>query len=472
MPRTRARALVAVTLLGVMATASPMVATAAVDPPVTVSPPSPFARGCALPARFDVAYGNAEAEPHLAVDPTDPGTLVAAWQQDRRPDGGARGILTATSRDGGNTWLHPPAPAFTRCTGATATAFGSAFPTVSDPWLSIGPDGRVYLTALAVGATDRPRSAILAATSADHGLTWSAPVSLIADPGGSAFNDKNSVTADPTRPGVAYTTWTRVAPSGAATFLSRTADGGATWDRPRAILFPTVGGLDQGHQIVVLPDGTLVDVFVRRGFPSDQQMAIRSTDGGETWAAPIPIATLPRPRGVVDPFDGRAVRTGGGLPDVAVAGTGALYVTWEQQQSRLPARVMLAASSSGGLTWSTPRRVNANRRVHAFTPSVAVAADGTVGVAYFDFTSDRPGRRPLLTDVWFTRSTNGGASFTRRERLRQASFDLRNAPRTERGFFLGDYHGLVATGSAFHALFTVAPGRRGDRTRIVATTVR
>lgn len=149
-----------------------------------------------------------------------------------------------------------------------------------------------------------------------------------------------------------------------------------------------------------------------------------------------------------------------------------MYVVWEETPRAGAARIVLTSSTDGGLTWTPPRRVSSDRRTQAFTPSVAVAADGTVAVTYDDFSADRPRRRPLLTSVWFARSTNGGLTFGRRERLRPQPFDLRQAPRTDRGWFLGDYQGLVAAGGVFHALFTVVPGRLGDRTRIIATTIR
>jgi hypothetical protein len=55
-----------------------------------------------------------------------------------------------------------------------------------------------------------------------------------------------------------------------------------------------------------------------------------------------------------------------------------------------------------GLTWSPKIQINRVPATQAFTPSVAVAADGTVGVTYYDFrnNTDTPG---LPTDYWFVR---------------------------------------------------------------------
>jgi hypothetical protein len=72
-----------------------------------------------------------------------------------------------------------------------------------------GADGR--------GGARRPGGA------RDGGASWSSPALL--DAGGHGFNDKPSITADPTRPGTAYAVWTL---EGAA-FMSRTRDAGASW---------------------------------------------------------------------------------------------------------------------------------------------------------------------------------------------------------------------------------------------------
>src|SRR5437667_225748 len=67
----------------------------------------------------------------------------------------------------------------------------------------------------------------------------------------------------------------------------------------------------------------------------------------------------------------------------------------------------LARSTDGGLTWSTPERINRDPSVTAFEPSVAVRSDGTIGVTYFDFRSNTPDIATLPTDYWIARSTDG-----------------------------------------------------------------
>jgi hypothetical protein len=80
------------------------------------------------------------------------------------------------------------------------------------------------------------------------------------------LNDKESVTADPTKPNDAYATWDRlVSPSTSANpsafihtpafrgpaMFSKTTDGGVTWSTGRPIFDPGTKNQTIGNQIVV-----------------------------------------------------------------------------------------------------------------------------------------------------------------------------------------------------------------------------
>src|SRR4029453_18329643 len=89
------------------------------------------------------------------------------------------------------------------------------------------------------------------------------------------FNDKNSMTADPTDSRYVYAVWDRSRlPSENAHFnalhsfafrgdiyFTRTTNGGQTWEPARAIFAPQANLFTIGNQIAVQPDGTLVDIF-------------------------------------------------------------------------------------------------------------------------------------------------------------------------------------------------------------------
>jgi Neuraminidase (sialidase) len=245
--------------------------------------------------------------------------------------------------------------------------------------------------------------------------------------------------------------------------LSRTTDGGATWSAPRNIMPTNANVFTSGNQIAVLPNGTLVDVFAAAKGSGVQpsanpftQSVMRSTDKGLTWSRVIDIST-DQSVAVRDPDTGAGVRAGAGLPDVAVdRSSGTIYVVWNDSRFSGGVRddVAFSKSTDGGLTWSTPLKVNQTPvPVAAFTPSVDVASDGTVGVSYYDFRNNTsaPG---ALTDEFVVHSHDGGSTWAE-NRLTPTSFDIEQAP-VAGGYFLGDYEGLASAGSTFTPFFVAA----------------
>ncbi len=432
-----------------------------------VSITSPFSAACGDSGGN--LYVNAEVEPHIAVDPRDSTHLVGVWQQDRWSSGSARGNLSGVSFDGGTTWTLTQ-PAFSVCEGGE-------FLRATDPWVAIGPDGTVHQIAVASTGgvfADGSSNAVLVARSTDGGRTWSAPVALIRD-GPSAFNDKETITADPNDARFVYAAWDRILPPGGgpATF-ARSTNGGVSWEAARAIYDPGFSEQTIGNLIRVLPDGTVVNLFAHLvGNDANVTAAflevIRSTDHGATWSAPIRVSNF-FPHGAVDPVTHEKIRDGAIVPQMAVAPNGALHVVW--QDSRFSSGdhdgIALSRSTNGGLTWSSPVRVNSSAGVAAFTPQVHVRADGTIGITFFDLRSNTSDITTLLTDYWIARSTDG-ATFT--EARVADSFNINSAPIAEGGYFLGDYMGLVSSGTTFLAFYTRTTGSLTNRTDVFLTRV-
>ncbi|MBI3933038.1 MAG: exo-alpha-sialidase [Acidobacteria bacterium] len=468
------------------------------DGPVAISGPSPFASCDAdrVTQQPGTVYLGSEVEPRLAVNPSNPENLVVAYQQDRWSNGGARGIVAGVSLDGGRSWRSVVIPGVTRCSGGT-------YDRASDPWVSFTPNGDAYLTVLALDAEERePRefhdfsappgrtlpagaNAILVSRSSDGGLTWSAPVTLARDDAG-PLNDKESVTADPTDPTgrLVYVVWDRLdnwnASERGPAMFSRTTDGGFTWEPARVIYDPGPGAATVGHQIVVLPDGRLLDLFTEfvrsplpgGGFSWDLiGSVVTSADKGLTWTPATRWLAL-APAGVVDPDHGRRVRDGLGLiDDAADSRNGMLYATWSQGGPEEVSTIDLRSSTDGGRTWSlflgdrdhvnhTPA---AGLNGQAFTPTIQVNARGTVAVSYYDFRANDAGAG-ALTDAWLVwcepeepDDCRNVDNWSRETRLTESSFDIEKAPWAQ-GFFLGDYMGLAADGEDFLASFVQPHG--------------
>ena len=438
------------------------------DKQVPTSALSTFPPGCDNVAATGTLFQNAEVEPMVAVDPTNPGNLVGVWQQDRWSNGGSHGSMTGYSSDGGRTWTRTAAP-LSRCAGGTA-ANGGDYDRASDPWVTFAPDGTAYQSSLSFsGAENQPgsSSAILVSRSVDRGRTWSSPITLIRD-GPEAFNDKDAIAADATDARFVYATWDRLAGNRGPSYLARTTDGGATWEPARAIFDPGANNQTLNNQIVVLGNGTLINFFTL--FNPDPALAIiRSTDKGVSWSAPVIIGQA-LALGVQDPETGKDVRDSATLGSIAVSRQDVLVVAWQDSRFSGGVRdgIALSRSTDGGLTWSAPVRVNRNPDVPAFSPTVTVRNDGIIGVTYYDFRNDTNDPSTLPTDLWLAQSADGA---TWRESHVAGPFDLSIAP-DSLGLFLGDYHALTSIGATFVAFYVQTnDGNPGNRTDVIASLV-
>jgi hypothetical protein len=462
---------------------------AAVGPLVVASAVSPFA-ACTIGGPGTI-YVNAEVEPWVDVNPTNSANIIGVYQQDRWDNGGAHGLVAAVSHDGGATWSHTWAH-FSLCSGGNA-ANGGDYDRASDPWVTFSPNGHAYQIALSFNADD-PINGVLVSKSTNGGDTWSEPITLIRDTSPFNFDDKESITADPTDSHYVYAIWDRSRHPGGSPdlnafhsyafrgdiFFSRTTDGGATWEPARDILAGNANLWTIGHQIVVQPNGTLIDIFnlsrgsgVQPSTNQNVQAVIRSTNHGATWSNPITIA---KDYDVIvrDPDTGDAVRAGTFLPDIATDPVdGTLYAVWADGRFSGGAYtdVVLSRSTDGGFNWSEPIKVSQTPSgISSFTPSVHVTPNHAVAVTYYDFRNNTSDPNTLPTDYWIAYSTDHGLTWGGEQRITPASFDMRTAPDAG-GFFVGDYEGLSSIGNAFVPFFVQAnSGNLANRTDAFSTT--
>jgi hypothetical protein len=517
-------ALAAAALLG----ASPFATAAVAEPLKRISVGNPFA-GCtaddvpAQEAEGSKAWINAEVEPYVDNDPKHPRTMVAVWQQDRWSDGGSRGLLSATSKDGGTTWQTVTPPPFTLCTGGI-------FERATDPWVSFGPDGAAYFMSLSFDSDPAifgGHHAIQVSKSTDGGLHWGAPVTLLEENLPDAFNDKESITADPTNAKLVYGIWDRLenfvlnedqaaalaasvrhehdkivmagrklrqmqsaaaaAPAAALvpsfkgpTYFTRSTDGGTTWDLAHIIYDPGADNQTIGNIIQVLPSGELIAVFsellnTNQGFVAFISLK-RSTDQGFTFRPNRPIRAQQIlsngvffSTGIITPNKHLGVRDASLLFDPAVdPKTGALYLVWQDGRFNGVDQVAFSQSTDGGRTWSAPIKVNQTPpapnllRTQAFVPAVTVNSDGVIAVTYYDFRND--GQAGELTDEWVVFCDPDQGSCAQAD---QWKAERRVTPTSfditkaplASDPFLGDYQGLAAPGRAVLPVFAAVDGQ-------------
>lgn len=428
-----------------------------------IAPGNEFPVGpCANPFVSSRASAESQVEPTLAVNPRDPRNLIVGWF-----DGSFELYGVAVSRNAGAGWKVVEVPGYSHCTG------GELYTEASDEGLSFGPDGTAYFDAQTELGTGN-LVPILVSRSANHGLSWSAPVTA-APPAG--YNDKQRgpVLIDPRDPQRGFLAWRRGRDdtglvAGSDIFFSTTRDGGRSWSPERPIYLGQLPGeFDVHNTLFLTPARVLVDVWIREHTQDwlpgaggatvqpEEIMAMSSRDLGASWSTPVRAATTSfrYPVGV----NGSRIEA---FPSVysAIAPDGTIYTAWNDIESTTFSRIWLASTHDGGLSWSKPSVVEA---IHgqAFLPAIAVEPNGTLGITWYDTRRDVPGSGRTTTDVWFAGSADRGARWS--EIHLAGSFDMQSAPPFEffgfTGPFVGDYTGLAGIPGGFAAAFAMAKPR-------------
>jgi hypothetical protein len=426
---------------------------------------SQFPSGCMGSAYAPVLPRNALTEPHVTVNPKDARNVVVTWAQDTFSQ-----PAVAQSLDGGRSFSTKVLPALTHCSGGVQEF-------ATDPWLSFGPEGGVYLSMFASDATPpfitQPVSQLVVYRSPDRGATWPDPV--IAQPRDGTFWDKPAITADPARPGTAYLVSSRRTPGvGGATgfeYFQMTTNFGRTWSSPTLLYLPGAQRNASAAVVRVLPDGTLLDTFgvVENGFNATSNgsvlhvMSQRSTDRGAHWSAPLEIASWtalePKDPDRPDDFQGEYLDANP-LPSFAVDRAGNAYLVWARIEPGKPPVIELSRSTDGGKNWSKPTAV-VNTGKQAFLPTIATAPDGTLGLTWYDTRADVRGDGKFTAEYRFALSRDGGRTWPG-QRI-AGPFDMEQAAGRLNHPFIGDYFGLAGAPAAFLSAFIVpGPQNRSD----------
>jgi hypothetical protein len=156
----------------------------------------------------------------------------------------------------------------------------------------------------------------------------------------------------------------------------------------------------------------------------------RSTDGGETFEQPVNLSSS-----IAGDGKGRLTekRWDNGSLDIAQTPDGTILAAWTEYEGKL----WVAQSSDDGASFSKPVHVTGTDRRPARGPSIAVADDGTVHLAWTVGEDDE-------ADIHVARSEDGGRTFA----------EPSVAVETEGH---SDGPSLVATGDALHLVWGESP---------------
>ncbi len=412
-------------------------------------------------------YRNPESQHETQVEPDSfsfGSTIVTTFQTGRRFAGAAANIGYSTSTDGGRTWRDgflPGLTTFSRPAGTHERA--------SDPVVAYDAVHRVWLiSTLAVS----PRVTELPINRSTDGRTWSAPVSAARATTEALAYDKNWISCDnwPRSPfrGRCYLSYTDHQTRRPRLVVQTSTDGGLTWSAP--VIAASPGGTAVGTQSVSRPSGELVIAYLGEGSID----AIESRDGGASFSAPVEVAPV-RARDVpgIRAFP---------LPTADVDASGTIYVAWHdcRFQSGCRANDIVLSRSLPGTGWSAPVRIpGALPRVALDHWVPGIAADPATGgrsarLALVYHTSPTRPCDACTIDVRMVTSTNGGATWSRAQRLTARAMRRSEIARTSSGRMTGDYISVSYARGRAVPVFSLGAARvRGEyRQAIFATEPR
>jgi hypothetical protein len=365
-----------------------------------------------------------------------------------------------TSSNGGKTWLHSCMTAIQGLTGC------------GDPGVGYDLHNVAYIAG--VDNCSSP-DGIAFETSTDNGQTWSAPAVAVNPTftGGFVDNDWVQVDDNASSPyaNTVYISATQFNQSQQEDQISvsHSSDGGATWSTilvDTAQTFPTV---DQFSNLAISKNGTVYVAWLRCTANSTTQECAStpatlelssSTDGGNTWSTPVPIATVMLAPDIgldnapcgnfYGTLPNTCVRVSD-IPAIAIDNSsgpfaGHLYAAMYNWTGSYM-QVEVATSTDGGNTWSTPVPVAPSSDTHdQFFPWVSVSAKGTLAITWLDRRNDPSN---ISYETFAAGSTNGGTSFTTNIQMATAASNPFNDGFG--GSFLGDFRSNVWDGSTLAA---------------------
>jgi BNR/Asp-box repeat len=323
---------------------------------------------------------NAEVE--QAVDQAR-GYVYEEWM-------GCSGIAFARSTDGG---AHFSAPISVPGSGGSTTNSW-------DPAVTVAPDGTVYAAfMIAKGAQWYP----VVAASLDHGVTFPQVSSLIP-PDAKNWGDRDFIAVGPD--GTIYVTWdygpnrtsvTNIcATNGSCAFLTgdlnavmqRSTDGGKTWSAiiPISPGFPASGGdlaplvIEPNGRIDVLYQGYHITNTTTYTMDPAYSYFTASTDRGSTWSTPI----------AVGPQAGTMSLSEWWIDDaIGIDAGGNLYAVWDTQGTNADGSAndigWLSFSTNHGRSWSAPVQATPDQ---LNVPHIMEVVGGAAGTAYVSWLSN------------------------------------------------------------------------------------
>lgn len=375
-----------------------------------------------------------QSENSVFVDPFDEATVLNSNNSTPNPASGIYGANDLYTFDNGETFQ--------------GEVFGAGGNNSGDPATGIGTDGRWFVGYISNGGGQG------VSYSDDQGDSWTKKT-VAPNPGSLA--DKNHMWID-NKSGspyenYVYAAWTDFGGSyNNEVVFSRSTDNGDTWETRQPLSTPLSGQFHQGVNLSTGPNGELYACWITyNSFPGDESSIgfIKSTDGGETWEAPI--VAISNIRGIrnsgvpqnmrVNSFPSMSVDNGDGTY------SGNIYITWTNigtpgNNTGSDRRVYMIRSEDEGDTWSDPIQVNQSENDNGYVSYFPwIAADPSNGMLAVVFYDNR-NSGSTLTEAWCATSSDAGDTWED-FKVSDVAFTPSPIPGLANSYF-GDYLGITA----------------------------
>lgn len=405
--------------------------------------------------------------PLVVADRRNPRRLVATYLLGS--NGAGVGAVAALSRDAGRTWRRMALHGMTTCEGGRANI-------VSDPYLAYGRDGHVYIDESGIGEGSNPNADnVYLAASADGGASFRRAI----EPVSGRPSQRGPLSPDPAHRGSVTLQYQSFDPSSAlgstpwTVGLASSQDGGVRFaaptvfeTTPRATVGLAVGLLRSRAALVAMSaDISLAESGAYdRGVPmstlTEHVMARRSYDGGARFGPRSRVGNLVMK--LNDP-GGCCLISSAEAPD------GTLYATWTALSGVSGGEVLLFRSRDRGATWRRLRVAATPTR--AFESSVAVAANGRVGVLWLQGAPGATGAGGA-TDVVAHLASSSHRGGTWSSLALAGPFRPAEGVNLSEGGSLGEYQGITGLPGGFGVALTTVGPASASRGRTVVRYLR
>ena len=373
---------------------------------------------------------NGDNEVDIAINPTNPQNLIAAWN-DYGP-GSSCGLGYSTN--GGRTWSTSWLRGVTPEGGNPTFDYGAG-----DPSVGFLNDGTAILSCAAWGASKSQPSALFASRSTDGGKTWQPAQQLTFGQNLGHLQDHNMLTIDRyhNRALVAYSVWNGYR---ARSYALISSDGGSTYQGPYEIASDYIANAVDRFDVSLAgaPDGAVYatsGIWQQVNEWNEQAVVVSQMRPGETkFTRSVKVRDL-----VPAPYTlpGESWRTSM-QASIGVEADGTVdLLTGDYVTGNLD--MYLARSTDHGLSF--PRQVNlTNDPNDQVMPWLSIAPSGRIDTIFYDYN-----RSTGLMDAVYGQVAPKGTTMTRT--IIQSGIDGDAQPPRGPGKtpFMGDYLGIDST---------------------------